>query len=102
MQAPSARTTAGSPLVAWDPEAGTGIGAMRREAPADTTRRFTGGPCHSFDHVNACTVHENSHAFHAAHHGIITARDLSGFVVLDTDDISAGPIVRIELPTRAP
>ncbi|HUD51000.1 carotenoid oxygenase family protein [Parvibaculum sp.] len=30
------------------------------------------------------------------------ARNLSDFVVLDTDDISKGPIARVELPTRVP
>lgn len=31
-----------------------------------------------------------------------SARNLSDFVVLDTDDISAGPVARVELPTRVP
>jgi carotenoid cleavage dioxygenase len=30
------------------------------------------------------------------------ARNLSDFVVLDTGDISKGPIARVELPTRVP
>jgi carotenoid cleavage dioxygenase len=31
-----------------------------------------------------------------------SARNLSDFIVLDTDDISKGPVARVELPTRVP
>ena len=224
------RAMSGGPLIAWDPEQGTRIGIMRRDASVDTIRWFTGDPCYVYHHVNAYTVHENGrtkviaetmkfarvplfpsldgstgshfvdgaqlvrwtfdmdgasdtyteevlndlpgefprmddrvmgsrhrHAFYAAHHGIIaegdsfnaivhadmvsgtrreyvpgpgrfvmepvfversaeapegdgwlltivydTERNLSDFVILDTDDVSAGPVARVELPTRVP
>lgn len=224
------RAMNGGPVVAWDPELGTRIGIMRRDASVNTIRWFSGGPCYAFHHVNAYTVHENGrtkviadtmkfpriplfpsldgatapnfvggaqlvrwtfdldgtsdtyteealgdlpgefpyldgrvmghqhrHTFYAAHHGVVTegdsfnavvhadmttgdrreyvpgpgrfvmepifvprndnapegdgwlltivydtARNLSDFVVLDTDDISAGHIARVELPTRVP
>ncbi|MEQ9042751.1 MAG: carotenoid oxygenase family protein, partial [Alphaproteobacteria bacterium] len=31
-----------------------------------------------------------------------SARNLSDFIVLDTDDISKGPVARVELPSRVP
>ncbi|MFN6942534.1 MAG: carotenoid oxygenase family protein, partial [Parvibaculum sp.] len=31
-----------------------------------------------------------------------SARNISDFVVLDTDDVSKGPVARVELPQRVP
>lgn len=52
------RIMKGGPTIAWDPDAGTHIGIMARDASVDTIRWFTGDPCYVYHPMNAYTSHE--------------------------------------------
>ena len=43
----------GAPPFAWEPEAGTWVGVVRRDAPIDTLRWFRTDPCYVFHPMNA-------------------------------------------------
>ena len=48
----------GGPTIAWDPDAGSRIGIMARDAGVETIRWFTGDPCYVYHPMNAYTSHE--------------------------------------------
>ncbi len=48
-----ARAQSGGPAFAWEPEKGSRIGILRRDAPIDTIRWFEGDPCYVFHVLNA-------------------------------------------------
>ena len=52
------RIMKGGPVIAWDPDAGTHIGIMARNAGTDTIRWFKGEPCYVYHPMNAYTTHE--------------------------------------------
>ncbi|MEQ8267938.1 MAG: carotenoid oxygenase family protein [Parvibaculum sp.] len=52
------RIMKGGPVIAWDPDAGTHIGIMARNAGTDTIRWFKGDPCYVYHPMNAHTTHE--------------------------------------------
>ncbi len=52
------RIMKGGPVIAWDPDAGTRIGIMARNASVDTIRWFEGDPCYVYHPMNAFTLHE--------------------------------------------
>ncbi len=52
------RIMKGGPDIAWDPDAGTRIGIMARNASVDTIRWFEGDPCYVYHPMNAFTLHE--------------------------------------------
>jgi carotenoid cleavage dioxygenase len=47
-----ARAMRGGPAFAWEPEKGSHIGVMRRDAGVDTVRWFTTDPCYMFHPMN--------------------------------------------------
>jgi carotenoid cleavage dioxygenase len=47
-----ARAMRGGPAFAWEPEKGSHIGVMRRDAGVDTMRWFTTDPCYMFHPMN--------------------------------------------------
>jgi carotenoid cleavage dioxygenase len=47
-----ARTMQGGPAFAWEPEKGSHIGVMRRDAGVETMRWFTTDPCYMFHPMN--------------------------------------------------
>lgn len=51
------RIMKGGPVIAWDPEAGSHIGIMARNAGVETIRWFTGDPCYVYHPMNAFTSH---------------------------------------------
>lgn len=52
------RIMKGGPVIAWDPDAGTHIGIMARNASTDTIRWFKGDPCYVYHPMNAYTTHD--------------------------------------------
>lgn len=52
------RIMKGGPTIAWDPDAGSRIGIMARNASVETIRWFTGDPCYVYHPMNAYTSHE--------------------------------------------
>ncbi|MDP2125072.1 MAG: carotenoid oxygenase family protein [Parvibaculum sp.] len=52
------RIMKGGPVIAWDPDAGTHVGIMARNASVDTIRWFKGDPCYVYHPMNAWTSHE--------------------------------------------
>lgn len=52
------RIMKGGPVIAWDPDAGTHIGIMARNASTDTIRWFKGDPCYVYHPMNAYTMHD--------------------------------------------
>lgn len=52
------RILKGGPTIAWDPEAGSRIGIMARDASVDTIRWFEGDACYVYHPMNAYTSHE--------------------------------------------
>ncbi len=52
------RIMKGGPVIAWDPDAGTHIGIMARNAGTDTIRWFKGDPCYVYHPMNAYTTHD--------------------------------------------
>jgi carotenoid cleavage dioxygenase-like enzyme len=47
------RAMRGGPAFAWEPEKGSRIGILRRDAPIEAIRWFEGDPCHVFHVLNA-------------------------------------------------
>ncbi len=47
------RAQRGGPAFAWEPEKGSRIGILKRDAPIDTMRWFEGDPCYVFHVLNA-------------------------------------------------
>lgn len=52
------RIMRGGPTIAWDPDVGTRIGIMARDAGVETIRWFKGDACYVYHPMNAYTSHE--------------------------------------------
>jgi carotenoid cleavage dioxygenase len=56
------RAMSGRPVVAWEPDKGSFVGVMRRDASVDTMRWFHTDPCYVFHPMNAWEEGSNIHA----------------------------------------
>jgi len=56
------RVMSGGPAYAWEPEKGSHVGVLRRDAPVDTMRWFTTDACYVFHPMNAWEEGETIYA----------------------------------------